>query len=208
MFIIFITFFVYLILFNPFSSSNIHWLNKQQTIKVSIENIVFINKFISVLVGSFLFGNSFSLQQDAYNVLFLRSKKDKITYYLTKVFTITFVVFLIFVILSFSNILLFNYKVNYFKQIIDLVFINFDSLLLAYVYGMLSVVLIQMFKTQLVLILPLIMFIISDSINTNFLEVYFPTIRNIVLINDLIHKIFLFLIYSFFGGIIYYYKDL
>ena len=135
LFIILVTLLVYFVLFNPFNNSYTHWLNKQESIKTSIDNIVFINKFIFVLIGSFLFGNSFSLQQDAYNVIFLRTKKDKVNFYITKILSIISIIAFIFVILCFSNLFLFNYKINYYSNIKDLVLINFESFLLALVYG-------------------------------------------------------------------------
>ena len=208
LFIILVTLLVYFVLFNPFNNSYTHWLNKQESIKTSIDNIVFINKFIFVLIGSFLFGNSFSLQQDAYNVIFLRTKKDKVNFYITKILSIISIIAFIFVILCFSNLFLFNYKINYYSNIKDLVLINFESFLLALVYGSISIILILIFKTQLVLIVPLILFFISDGLNWSFLKIYFPSIRSIVTFDGFIHKILLYCFYSTLGGIIYFYKDL
>ncbi len=207
-FITFVTFMGYFVLFNPFTKLKMELLNKQETIHSAIENVVFINKFIGVIVGSFLFGNSFSLQQDSYNVLFLRTKKDRIEFYLTKILSISFIIFLITVILSFSNMLLVSYKVNFFTSFIDLILINFDSFLLTLVYGVLSLLLIVFFKTQLVLLIPLIVFIISEVLSINFLKIYFPTLSNIITLDGIFHKVILFVFYSFLGGIVYYFKDL
>ena len=187
------------------------WLNRNE-VWINFHNTtLFVGKFIGIILAAYIMGTGFASNIDGYNVLFLRNKKNRIGFFISKTITINIIVFLIIEIIGMVGLIIissFSSWFNYFKELFSLFF---NLAFLSLVYGNISIILILIFKTTLVVVIPLVLFVmievLIDQSFINYLLVFIPTIHLESNLYTTIHLITLIVIYNFISCIIYYKKD-
>lgn len=210
--VIFIAVLCYLSTINITFNNYERWLNRKETWINFYNTTLFVGKFIGIILSVYIMGSSFVPRIDGYNVLFLRNKKQRIIFFVSKSLTINIIIFLIISLIGLFGVLVmagFSTWFNNFKDLIKL-FINLAFLCL--VYGNLSILLSITFKTELIVIVPFVLFImievLIDNSLINYLLIFLPTLALDNSIYTSIHLLILIVIYNFIGCIIYYKKDL
>jgi len=120
------------------------------------------DKIFSVLLSTFIYGYSFTNQQDSYRSFILINNISRKKYFLTKVFTIIIVIFIYDGLLFISSILILMLKEIYFLNI----FISgyYSLFILMNFYGLVSLLLVQLSNNFYLIILPFMIYLLSASI--------------------------------------------
>ena len=188
------------------------WLNRKGLWINFYNTTLFVGKFIGIILAVYIMGSSFSPNIDSYNVIFLKNRKNRINYFLSKSLTINSIIFLVIILIGLFGIVIIAVFSSWFNNFLDLLLLFLNLALLSLVYGNLSIILTLLFKTQLIVIVPLVLFIMIEVlIEENFINyvlIFIPTINLDKLSFSTIHLIILIFFYNIINCIIYYNKDL
>ena len=165
-------------------------------------------KIFSIILFVFIFGASFNSTQDSYRSFILTNKISRYEYFITKYITIIFVLFCYTLILLLSTILI-SYLFNIIITI-NYIYSYLSLLLLICYYGLLSILLIQLFNNYYLVIIPFIIYILINSLDNNNLFTYVSIIINTngIIYNGYLYAISLILFLFLVNLIIYNSKDL
>ncbi len=177
--------------------------------------MVFTTKLIGIIFSCYLMGNAFNRYSDGYAVLFLRQQKERIKYYFCKLialFLVNSLVIMSFMIIGTFILYLIG---NWFNDYLMILRIGFNLLTITTIYGLLSIIISLILKSNFSFIVPFVLFlgmeVLADMIGEttiyNSLKIFFPTF-NFYSENRLIgENLLLIIAYSLLGGIIYYEKN-
>jgi hypothetical protein len=183
------------------------WLNRKETWIDFYNTTLFVGKFVGIILAVYIMGSSFVPRVDGYNVLFLRNKKQRIIYYVSKSITINMIIFLIICTIGFFGIITISGFSTWFNNFLELFKLFFNIALLCLVYGNLTILFAIIFKTELIVIVPFVIFIMIEvliDVNfINYLLIFFPTIGLDNSIFSSFHLIILIIIYNLISCIIY-----
>lgn len=220
--VLFLVLIAFILAINLRISFNQRWLNRIDNFNSFYQVIIFIGKFIGVLLSSYLLGSAFSNGADGYCVLFIRNGRDKVFHCFTKIIVIEVIVLLImflFGIFSSFVICLFSTWFNNIWLLIE----SFLTLgLLGLIYGNLSLIFVLLFKTHFSLIISFVLFLMVEVISetpdnslVTFITIVLPTFQ--VLLRDdssyylegyqILHFIILIAFYNLLAITFYYSKD-
>ena len=209
--IIFVALFCYLSTVNINLNTYERWLNRKNGWVNFYNTTLFVGKFIGIIMGSFIIGTAFGKEQDSYNVLFLRNKKNRIQYFLSKSLTINFILFAIIFFLGVMGLLTISVFSSWFIDFNSLIKLFFGLGLVCLVYGNASVILILIFKSILVVLIPFVIFVMIEVLIDydfiSYVTIFFPTIKEGVSLLNVIHYLVLIILCNLISGLIYYCKD-
>lgn len=187
-------------------------LNYNENNYLYFSNIFLITKLIIIILTIFLFGFSFLSKSDQYIVLILAAGVSRLKIIITKIFVLMiFILFICYLAyfqyfivgyLGFEN---FIFEVSFLKSF-------FSLLLLAYYFGLFSLLFIQRFDNIYITIIPIALINLSEIINEK--ENLFVKIINFFIpyysdkysfYYGIIHILILIIILFIFN--IYYYKS-
>lgn len=172
--------------------------------------VINLTKVIFPLLSSYLFGSSFLKVNDDYRLIIIKSRKERIKYFLSKVFSLCFIIGGLLIICNSLYLLLGYLGIPNFTKygIINLVFVKIY--LISIIYGLLSLIIVLFTDNSLGYILIMICYIIiqilGDFVTFNifvlpFLKDKDLSINIVALISELIMLLWLNLMR-------YYYMDM
>ena len=68
------------------------WLNRKESWINFYNTTLFVGKFIGIILAVYIMGSSFAPNIDSYNVIFLKNRKNRIKYFLSKSLTINSII--------------------------------------------------------------------------------------------------------------------
>lgn len=122
-------------------------------------------KIFSLILFVFIYGVSFSSNNDSYRSFILTNNVSRNKYFITKYITILLILFIYIIMLLFSTILIcyfFEIKMN-----IDFYYSYLSLFLLVNFYGLLSTILILVFNNYYLVTIPFILYILISSLDVN-----------------------------------------
>lgn len=172
--------------------------------------VINLTKVIFPLLSSYLFGSSFLKVNDDYRLIIIKSRKERIKYFLSKVFSLCLIIGGLLIICNSLYLLLGYLGIPNFTKygIINLVFVKIY--LISIIYGLLSLIIVLFTDNSLGYILIMICYIIiqilGDFVTFNifvlpFLKDKDLSINIVALISELIMLLWLNLMR-------YYYMDM
>ncbi len=196
-------------------STEVRWLNRDTCINNYLQNMVFTTKLIGIIFSCYLMGNAFNRYSDGYAVLFLRQQKERIKYYFCKLMALFLVNSLVIMLFMIIGTFILYLMGNWFNDYLMILRIGFNLLTITTIYGLLSIIISLILKSNFSFIVPFVLFlgmeVLADMIGEttiyNSLKIFFPTF-NFYSENRLIgENLLLIIAYSQLGGIIYYEKN-
>lgn len=179
--IIFLTFNISI---NIFDNHINEFINKEY-INVNYHNIyILINKLCTVLFSCYLFGYSFYYNNDNYAVLITSFRKNRLPYLYTKILTLSLIVIIFNAIIYILYLLIGIIGNRYFTFQTYILNIFIQSILINLIYGYLASILIMFIKSYFVILIPYLLFIVSEILGdyqSLFVDLYhllLPTIIN------------------------------
>lgn len=197
-------------------SSSENWLNRKEWWESFYNIVVFSEKFIIILLSSYLMGSSFLGTNDNYSVLFLRNKNDRYYYYFSKVLTVECCIIIINSIICLISLIIAYSVASWFTNFLILCKTYFYFSLLGIIYGFLSIIFVLLFKTHISLILPFIIFIISETVvdikDIQIFDTLFwlliPIIKTNLSVSSFFHFAILIFLYGGISSLLYYHIDI
>ena len=138
----------------------------------------------TILVVSYLFGYSFYYNNDNYAVLITSFRKNRLPYLYTKILTLSLIVIIFNAIIYILYLLIGIIGNRYFTFQTYILNIFIQSILINLIYGYLTSILIMFIKSYFVILIPYLLFIVSEILGdyqSLFVELYhllLPTIIN------------------------------
>jgi len=175
---------VFNISINIFDSSINEFINKEYLISNYQNTYILICKLCCVLFSCYLFGYSFFYNNDNYAVLIASFRKNRLPYFYSKILSLSLIIFMFNSLIYILYLLIGVLGNNYFYFQIDMFNIYIQTLLICLVYGYLVGSVIMFVKSYFVILIPYILFIVSEILidyNNLFIDLYqlmFPTIIN------------------------------
>lgn len=191
------------------------WSNRINCLNNYLQNMIFTIKFVGIIFSCYIMGNAFNNYNDNYSVLFLRHRKERIKYFMGKVFSLfIFISSIIFIVLTIASFILYTYC-NWFYDYIIILKISFRLTTIILTYGIISTVVTIIFKTSLAFVIPIILFICIDVLNdtigdSNFYNnilLFLPNFDITNLIIPSLTNLVVILCYIVLGTILYYFRN-
>lgn len=189
---------------NLFDSNVEEFINRENII-VNYKNMYFlICKLLNILFSCYLFGYSFYYNNDNYCVLIDSFRKNRFPYLISKVITLSMIVVFYNVVLYLFYLFIGVVGNKYFVFQIDVFSFFIKILFISLIYGFVSGVLTMFLKSYFVILVPYILFIVSEVLNESgsgfivFYQIFLPTVNDVIglelLIGVLVFYFFVMLI--------------
>lgn len=193
-------------------SNDVRWLNRVAYSDNYLQNMIFTIKFIGLIFSCYIMGSAFSNLNDGYSALILRTRKDRIKYYIGKTISLCLVVcFVIIMILIIGTLILYIFG-NWFYDYRLILKVGFRLITIILSYGVMSTIVTIVFKTSFAFIIPIIIFlsmdvlgdVIGDSSIYYYLITFFPNFEMSNFVVASLINLFLISIYVIIGALLYY----
>ena len=110
------------------------WLNRKESWINFYNTILFVGKFIGIILSILIIGTSFGKEQDGYNILFLRTKKNRVKYYFSKSLTVNSIVFSVIFVIGIIGIVAVSFFASWFNKFEELMILFINLSLISLVY--------------------------------------------------------------------------
>ena len=194
------------IIINPTFNKNNVWLERPYFNEYFLEDTKYVYKFIFIFFTSLFFTNAFIRDNDRYIVLFIRKRVDRCIVFFNKLSCLIEVLLLIYITINIINTFVLFLSKPYIFDIFILFKNTYHILLNSLTYGFIALVLVLLFPTYFVCMIPIGLYILTEIIENKDLIIFIilPESSNDSLIAILIKQ----LIYIIISVILYYKKNI
>lgn len=142
--------------------NNINWFSKDFVLSSFIEKYFIYTKLISIPFISFLFGSTFTKENDEYHLLFRNYYNNKKYYYSSKVFLLI-LISIIIIYLNFVSLSIIGYTCsNWYSKIkvFGDLFLNIGIVVI--IYGFISIIFSTCIPSSYSFFIPIILFVLGE----------------------------------------------
>lgn len=159
--VIFLFILIAFVVISPFTNSEKAWMMREVFASNYEEVYLMFTKVITVLLSCYLFTTYFSKHFDEYKYLLL-TKVTKNKYYITKSITLMLMLTLIMGILMLTYLLIGSLLTDWFVVEGIIIFKFLNILLIDMVYGLLSLIIVLIFKNIYTIVLSFSIYFLSE----------------------------------------------
>lgn len=188
---------IYIVNINIFDNYILEFINKKE-ILINYQNIyIMITKLLNILFSCYLFGYAFYYTNDNYCVLFDHFRNNRLPFLLSKILVLTIISILYNIIIYLLYLLIGIIGNRYFNFEYISLNIFLQSIFICLIYGYISSSLVLMLKSYFVILIPYVLFVISEIITNDIFASYYRILFPTLLTNNVNYILLIFLIINY-----------